>query len=242
MQKDSNREERNDIFVYLLAGVATSPLFMESLRLALHKRLEQHVGVKVQSELLFPYGDRSRRLAPQLWEIRHDMRLSLRSIARSIGGNRIVESIEPQLQKNKGHRTSLFIGHSGGGVAALHSSQLLMNKSIGSPPSAVVMVGSPRVRIPDNLQQLVLSLHATGKKRDLITKLGTFGGLSYGGLRRLPTWQSNKHAPTNIQGLPIIGGHADYFRDRAPFINQEGKSNLDISLEAIESWLYPQLR
>lgn len=230
---------RNDISIYLMAGVATAPHFMERFRIALLERLEQACG-SVYSELLFPYGDWSRRIVPQLWEIRHDMRLSFRRLKRSIGGNRLLASIRPQLSIGRSHRT-ILIGHSGGGVAALHAAQLMLDEQIDSLPSLVVMIGSPRVRIPANLQSSVLSLYAAGKSRDIISSIGTFGGWS-SGLRRFPTWQSNKHAPVNIQGLPIIGGHPDYFRERAPYMNLLGKSNLDISLEAIVSWLYPLMR
>jgi hypothetical protein len=97
--------------IYLMAGMATSPPFMEKLRVALKGRLEQS-GHVAHSELLFPYGDNSRRLIPQAWEIRHDMRLRFRRIADSIGGNRILKSIQPQLTVN-GENKILLIGHSG---------------------------------------------------------------------------------------------------------------------------------
>ncbi|WP_373229398.1 hypothetical protein [Cohnella sp.] len=236
MQRASNGVEGNEIYVYLMAGVATAPHFMEKFRAALHEKLAQS-GRSVHSELLFPYGDWSRRVVPQLWEIRYDMRLSFSRFSYSIGGNRLLSSILSQLPMDRSHRT-IFIGHSGGGVAAVHAAQLMLEKHIGSEPSQVVMIGSPRVRIPDNLQSSVLSLYATGKSRDLVSRLGTFGGWS-SELRRFPIWQADKHAPVNIQGLPIIGGHPDYFRDRAPYVNAIGKSNIDITLEAIEQWLYP---
>ncbi len=245
MLSDSNGKEGNEIRLYIMAGVATAPHFMETFRVALHGKLEQS-GQAVRSELLFPYGDWSRRLIPQLWEIRHDMRLGFRRIVDSIGGNRVLSSIPSQPTINGGSGT-ILIGHSGGGVAAVHAAQLLLEKDIGSQPCKVVMIGSPRCRIPIGMRHSVLTLYAAGKhgnginegsSRDMISRLGTFGGWS-AGLRRFPAWQADKHAPANILGVPIIGGHADYFRERAPFINPMGMSNMDLTLEAIVRWLIP---
>jgi hypothetical protein len=229
--------------IYLMAGMATSPNFMERVRVALQGRLEQS-GKVVHSELLFPYGDNRRRLIPQAWEIRHDMRLRFRRIAYSIGGNRVLTSIQSQLTVN-GEDKFLFVGHSGGGVAAVHTAKLLLERQHVLQPFPVVMVGSPRCRIPDEMQNYVLSLHAAGKSQkginagispDVVTRLGTFGGWT-AGLRRFPSWQVDKHAPANIRSVPIIGGHADYFRDCEPYVNPMGTSNLDITLEAIDRWL-----
>lgn len=236
MQRDSSRVERNDIYVYLIAGVATASMFMEKFRVTIHEKLAQG-GRKVHSELLFPYGDRSRRVVPQIWEVRHDMRLSFSWVTSSIGGNRLLTAIQPQIPMGQDH-TIILIGHSGGGVASVHAAQLMLERHIGTQPRPVVMIGSPRVRIPDILQSSVLSLYAMGNSRDLISRLGTFGGWS-AGLNRIPIWKPDKHAPANIQALPIIGGHPDYFRDRDPYINPMGKSNLDLTMEAIEQWLYP---
>lgn len=243
MPSDSNERVGNNVHLYLLAGVATAPLFMESLRLALHEKLARSSARIVHSELLFPYGEWSRRLIPQLWEIRHDMRLGFRRITSSIGGDRTQTSI--LARKNGDDKPfMILIGHSGGGVAAIHAAQLLIERGYGSAYS-VILIGSPRCRIPDGLRDSVLSISATGKRldiampgksRDLVSRLGTFGGW-HKPLRRLPAWKRDKHAPVSIHAVPIIGGHADYFRDSAPFVNSLGQSNLDLTLETIESWL-----
>jgi hypothetical protein len=229
--------------IYVMAGMATSPQFMERFRVTLQGRLEQSEHVD-HSEALFPYGDNSRRLISQLWEIRHDMRLRFRRITNSIGGNRILTSIKQQVTV-KGDHKMLFIGHSGGGVAAVQAAQLLLEQNRELQPFPVVMIGSPRCRIPDVMQNSVLSLHAAGRSPkeinagispDVVTRLGTFGGWT-AGLRRFPSWQVDKYAPANILSVPIIGGHADYFRDSEPYVNPMGTSNLDITLEAIDRWL-----
>jgi hypothetical protein len=233
MQSNSTRKKENGVDLYLMAGLATGPHFMEKLRAALHGSLEQW-WQPVHSELLFPYGDRSRRAFPQLWEIRSDMRRGFRRLSKSVGGNRALEAMKIRHDRlDRGRKTNLFIGHSGGGVAALHAAQLLSEQQ-GDSHCLIVMIGSPRCRIPEELRQSVLSIRAEGK--DPVTRLGSFGGWKAGKLR-IPSWYSDKHAPGEMRSVPIIGGHADYFRDSAPYVNPIGQSNLDITLEAIESWL-----
>jgi pimeloyl-ACP methyl ester carboxylesterase len=233
MQSDSTRKREYGIDLYLMAGLATTPHFMEKLRVALHGWLEQWWR-PVHSELLFPYGDRSRRAFPQLWEIRSDMRRGFRRLYKSVGGNRAIEALEiRRVRLDRDRKTTLFIGHSGGGVAAVHAAQLLSERQ-GDSDCLIVMIGSPRCRIPEGLRQSVLSISAAGK--DFVPRLGSFGGWK-AGMLRIPSWHSDKHAPGEMRSVPIIGGHADYFRDNAPYVNPMGQSNLDITLEAIESWL-----
>lgn len=228
--------------IYFMAGVSTSRMFMEKFRIAIHQHFENS-GKTVYSELLFPYGDMSRRLIRQIWEVRHDMRLGYRQITRTLGGNRVLAAIETNLSDRKDDQV-LMIGHSGGGIAAVHAATLLQARRPGMKSSYVVMIGSPRCRIPAELRFSVLSLHAEGRRRkwvsegispDFVTLLGSFGGWNLG-FRKLPSWQVDKHAPAHIRTVPIIGGHADYFRDGDPYLNPTGKSNLDHTIEAILSW------
>jgi hypothetical protein len=233
MQSDSTRKRENGIDLYLMAGLATGPHFMEKLRFELHGSLEKW-WQPVHSELLFPYGDRSRRAIPQLWEIRSDMQRGFRRLNNSVGGNRALEAIKIRgVRLDRGRKRTLFIGHSGGGVAAVHAAQLLSEQQ-GGTDCLIVMIGSPRCRIPEGLRHSVLSIRAASK--DIVPRLGSFGGWKAGKLR-IPAWYSDKHAPGEMRIVPIIGGHADYFRDCAPYVNSMGQSNLDITLEAIESWL-----
>jgi alpha-beta hydrolase superfamily lysophospholipase len=210
---------------------------MERFRVTLHDKLTTRSGTKVHSELLFPYGDWKRNVIRQVWEIRKDMSLNFSRISQSIGGNRVLSSLD--LNRSVNHeRRILLLGHSGGGVAAVHAAQLLLEKEICQQPCSVVMIGSPRIRIPTSLKQSVLALHGVGKSRDVVSRLGSFGGWTVRGKQRYPVWHTEKHAPGTQLGLSLIGGHPDYFRDHKPFINEAGKSNMDILLETIMEWLF----
>lgn len=286
--------ERVSVSLYLLAGLATSPNFMESFRGTLHGILEREgFGVRT-SQLLFPYGDWSRRAVPQLWEISRDMRLGTGRLDRSIGGSRAVDMIGSGW-KNKPDENDriVLIGHSGGGVAAVHAAWQLYDQ-LGGTPSPVVMIGSPRCRIPEELRASVLFVYAggaqdvraPGKPADGVSRLGTFGGWfgtgrvqaggpvpgtpSAGaaneadlsgassasgadglsgasrpvgggpadGRRRFwPAWRPDKHAPAFSSGVPIIGKHADYFREHEPYINELGLTNQRVTLSVVWPWL-----
>ncbi|WP_239617613.1 hypothetical protein [Cohnella mopanensis] len=269
MQRDSIGQEGNKLELYFMAGLGTSPLFMEKLRMTLLSELERiglfsalrSEGQPVHTELLFPYGDWTRRVLPQLWEIRSDLRLRPARISNSIGGNRALQAIRKSLDSGeKGRKsTTILIGHSGGGVAAVHTGQLLLEQGFCSS-CLVVMIGSPRCRIPERLKPFTLSIHAAGRdigtavtrrSSDFVSRIGTYGGWTIGGTavqvtearasggqrKRLPYWQKNKHAPSEIVAVRIIGKHADYFRDSAPYVNENGISNLEVTLGAILSWL-----
>lgn len=230
--------------LYLIAGFHTSENFMEEFRLTLHGRLER-AGVSVLSKLLFPYGDWSRRAVSQLLEIQRDMRLGPGDLERSIGGRKVLEEMERDRDGADGPRLPILIGHSGGGVAALHASGLLLKRR-GGKPCPVVMIGSPKCRIPEALLGSVLYIHAAGRRAregrrpisaDPVTRLGSFGGWHPPGKRGWRVWQRDKHAPERIVSVPILGGHADYFRSHAPFTDEEGRSNLDRINEAVWAWL-----
>ncbi|TVY00396.1 hypothetical protein [Cohnella terricola] len=244
----------NKIEMYFLAGLATAPTFMEGLRIALGEkigrfitpnRVADHSGSPVQSGLLFPYGDWSRKAIPQLWEIRADMRLGAERFSKSIGGNRVVASIESSgigdgFSPVRG-RTTLLVGHSGGGVAAVQAAEMLLRSGARSSCFAVT-IGSPRCRIPERLKPFVLAIRAARgetdrRSPDIVSRLGSYGGWILGSRLRLPAWHKGKHEPGATVGLPIIGGHADYFRNRAPYVNEQGKSNLDLVVDTITEWL-----
>ncbi|RED65542.1 hypothetical protein [Cohnella lupini] len=253
MRNDSNGIGKNEIELYVMAGLATAPLFMERLRHALVHTIDEigSLGRLAHSELLFPYGDWSRRSIPQLWEIRADMRLRLDRIEASIGGKRALGSIGSGRAEFDGSGTTyVMVGHSGGGVAAVHAAYLLLARD-ETATCFVIMIGSPRCRIPERLRPKTLSISAsgrskdgsrTGKSPDFISRLGSFGGWSTGEAAnrnrpRMPSWRKDKYAPSSMMSVPIIGGHADYFRDSAPYLNSGGMSNLDLTVEAIRSWL-----
>jgi hypothetical protein len=239
MLSDSNGKLESEVELFFMAGFATAPHFMEKMRVALHGLIE-HWGQSVHSELLFPYGDWSRGVVPQLWEIRSDMWLGLKRLNSSIGGNRALTLMNKRRTwPDHGRKTTILIGHSGGGVAAVHAAQILLSEQQGCSDYCVVMIGSPRCRIPESLRPSVLAISAAGT--DFISRLGTYGGWK-AGKRRFPSWHRDKHAPADTRVIPIIGGHADYFRDSAPYVNLEGISNLALTLEAIASWLSAKIR
>ncbi|SEO34505.1 hypothetical protein SAMN05518847_107153 [Paenibacillus sp. OV219] len=244
--------------LYLLGGLATAPLFMESFRSALHGVLGREGYEVATSELLFPYGNWSRGVVPQIWEIGRDMRRSPRKTGRSIGGRRTVAAIGESrhrlgLSASGGGRT-ILVGHSGGGVAAVHAAMQLMEQSSKGRSPLVVMIGSPRCRIPVQLRQSVLYVYATpagtpssgGRIADMICKLGTFGGWGGGSSvdfagraprRSFPGWNHNKYGPAGACGVPIVGWHPDYFREQAPYVNGMGLSNQWLTLHAVWEWL-----
>ncbi|WP_080838058.1 hypothetical protein [Cohnella massiliensis] len=230
-----------EVRLYLLAGLRTAPLFMEGFRVALHGRLEAS-GRSVRSRLLFPYGDWSRAVVPQLWEIRRDIGAGARRPERSIGGRRVLDLLLGE-GREQGTRT-LLVGHSAGGLAGLQAAQRLQALE-GGEPSPVVMIGSPRCRIPEAMLPYVLYMYAAGaeapsggsfRPADRVSRLGSFGGWT-ARPRRLPSWTADKFAPAHSRALPIVGGHADYFRERPPFVGPSGRSNLELTLETAWSWL-----
>jgi hypothetical protein len=261
MQSDLNGQREDELEAYFLAGLATATHFMERFRLAFLDLLAQsgirdRLGRPVHSELLFPYGDWNRRALAQLWEIRSDMRLPPAKISISIGGKRALAAMAAGKPVTGRGRTTLFVGHSGGGIAAIHAAHLLM-KSGSRSKCLAIMIGSPKCRIPQELRQSALSISAAGirsaekvaegKSPDLVSRLGTHGGWvrsmergqgNHSGFgMKLPSWHKHKHAPGTLITVPIVGGHADYFRESAPYVNSEGVSNLALTLEAIRSWL-----
>ncbi|XID95535.1 hypothetical protein ACF3MZ_13880 [Paenibacillaceae bacterium WGS1546] len=250
MRTPSIGQQRNNLEMYFLAGLATAPGFMDNVRIAMEARLRKEplrsrlgAGGTMRSELLYPYGDRSRSPLIQMWEIRADMRLRADRTERSIGGRRALEAILGS-RPDSGSRVAatLLVGHSGGGVAAVHAADQLLSRGL-SASCAVVKIGSPRCRIPQRLRSRVLAIRAqaradgrsSGRSPDIVPRLGSYGGWARG--RRI-SWSRDLHAPGARLEVPILGKHADYFRDRAPFLNAEGKSNLDLILDAIADWLY----
>lgn len=229
-----------NVHLYVLHGVKSAPHFLEGFRTTLHRRLEE-AGRRVRSETLFPYGDWSRSLAVQLREIARDLFLADRDARRSVGGLRILERIR-EAGAPDGGRIAL-VGHSGGGVAAARAAELLAERE-GEPP-LVVMIGSPRFRISARLGGSVLSVCAGApdrrggfRSRDGISRIATFGGLASRGWRMPGRWWEPVRGSLHEEAyIPIAGGHTDYFRDREPYVDGNGRTNLELTLEAVWSWL-----
>ena len=215
-----------------MAGLATASWFLDEIREQLAERLEQATGQPVCSLSIFPYGDSLRHPYRQFREIRRDT-LRRRSWQRSIGGRRAAEEISRHSRSDN----RLLVGHSGGGVAALHAAQLLVRAEERCRQYWIVQIGSPRCPVPSYLRDKTLYLYSvdkTGKAKDPICKLGSWGGWErtrYGVWR----WNSSLYAPATILPLQMVGGHPDYFRSH--LLNAAGQSNLELVLVAITDWL-----
>ncbi len=178
-----SRMANDHVSLYLLSGLATAPNFMDHFRLALHRMVEEKAA-SVHSELLFPYGDWSRRTIPQLREIGHDMRLGVSRYERSIGGKRAIEAMESKRTLNAGRRQTIWIGHSGGGIAAVHAAGILAERE-GEAQCPVVLIGSPKCRIQQELRGSVLYVYAVG---DSLPSKRSFWFFRQNSRPDLPSW------------------------------------------------------
>lgn len=220
----------------LMAGLATAPTFMEEFRLRLESRFLEETDSRPKGKLLFPYGDWSRRAAPQFLEIRRDLRLAFDRTAQSIGGKLVMESL---MEAGPDDRV-ILIGHSGGGVAALHGARLLQELQ-PSTESLVIQIGSPRCRIPQDFQQRTAYYYAAkpnGKTKDPVCRLGSWGGWQQGGTG-LIHWNGKRYVPSRIVPLYLAGGHADYFRTH--LADEQGRSNMEKTLQAVWSFIREKL-
>jgi len=223
--------------LFLAAGMATSPRFMEEAGKRLAALLGER-GWDARVMPLFPYGDRSRNRLAQIREIRHDVLLRPGRHARSVGGGRIAGAMRSAYRGGM----LLLVGHSGGAIAGLHAVQ------VWDEPLQVhlaerlrlVMVGSPRSPVPSRLKPNTLHIGARrkgGGAGEPILRLGTWGGWEKVPGRRLPRWNPDLYAPGTRRTIDLIGGHTDYFRSSPPYVDGEGKTNLDKLLECILEWL-----
>ena len=99
----------------------------------------------------------------------------------------------------------------------MHAAGMLAERE-GEAQCPVVLIGSPKCRIKQELRGSVLYVYAvgdslpskrssgaSGKIADRISRLGTFGGW-VANERGLPSWRMDKYAPLSTYGVPIIGG------------------------------------
>ncbi|QAY66905.1 lipase family protein [Paenibacillus protaetiae] len=219
------------IRIYLLAGVATSPtIFTECM--AKLEQLFRSDGIEPVIEMLLPYGDASRKLVRQVFEVGSDLPRKL-GFGR-IGGKQAFRDIN----KTYSGEPLLLIGHSGGGAAAYQAAKMLHAE--GADDFRVVQVGSPRMPIDPDFKQRVSYFHSVdkqGRSNDPITKIGSWGGFAASPKLAVPYWNRMKYAPGYVEGIPTIGGHADYFRHTEPFIDQQAVCNLDKTIGRMHSWL-----
>jgi hypothetical protein len=220
------------IALYVMVGVATAPNFMDKLSVELERRYEAD-GIKVRIHALFPYGDWNRKLRKQLLEVRQDLQYLKSGRIGSLRGKLVSEAI----QASYSGELIMIVGHSAGGIAGVLAASMLLEQGI--QVSKLVSIGSPKYAVPAKLQESLLYVYAVngkGKSADPITRIGTWGGWQRNS-GAMPSWNSNRHAPTHIRKVPIIGGHADYFRSHEPYINEKGATNLQVTMASIWDWL-----
>ncbi|OXM13190.1 thioesterase domain-containing protein [Paenibacillus herberti] len=219
--------------VYHVAGVATYPSTFVECRKQLERILALH-GTEASFETLFPYGDYSRSMWRQIWEVRSD--LTRLVLPTRIGSKTMLREIE---RSHEGGPI-LLIGHSGGGVAAYQTARMLLRQGIPPEELRVAQIGSPKVPVDDALKASVgyfYAVNAAGKPADPITRIGSWAGWASGGSGRVPAWSRARHAPGHMQGLTVIGGHTNYFRHQLPYVDERSLSNLDKTVGAMAEWL-----
>ncbi|WP_409341542.1 hypothetical protein [Paenibacillus sp. MBLB4367] len=221
--------------VYMMAGVASSPDFMNEFRDGWERRF-QDAGHAVRVHIFYPYGDWSRSMVRQLREVRSDLMAGFTRRKGSVGGKRAYEAIKSSYDGGN----LLIVGHSAGGLAGVHAAHMLAEEG-HEEPVRVVKIGSPKCTIPLTARDSVLIVDAVdgrGKVSDPISRLGTWAGWERGRFG-LPRRNSRLFAPASITHVSIVGGHADYFRSSHPFIGEDGQSNMQLVSDVIWSWLQP---
>jgi len=207
--------------------------FREELSLRLRER-----GYEVQSASLYPYGDWSRKVTPQLLEIARDI-TDMRERLFSSAGALAVR--DPVIRAAESGCTVLLTGHSGGGVTAVQLAAQLV--AAGYAPPLVVQIGSPRCPIPAHLKSRTLfmsAVRADGRRSDAVARLGRWSGWARG-RGGIPLWKRDAYAPGAIESVALIGGHPDYFRTHASYVDHEGKSNMDRTLHPLLRWFDSRL-
>ncbi|SDN73890.1 hypothetical protein SAMN04487897_104251 [Paenibacillus sp. yr247] len=224
--------EPEEIVIYVSAGFATAPHFLDAFAAALSARYEQ-AGSRVRTIVHYPYGDWTRQRQRQLREITSDLWNNAHQKPSLYGGKSLIKLIT---ENHTPEQQLLLIGHSAGAVASVQAADLLVKEGISI--LGVIQIGSPKCAIPPSLKHCVLYLNAANQldqSIDPIPRLGTWGGWTKTRLG-VHRWNSMKHAPIHRRTLPLIGGHADYFRDHNPYIWQEA-TNLETTINTIWTWL-----
>ncbi len=230
--------ENKGMYLYALAGIGTAPGFMQEFHGELARRLAAATGLPVEGGLLYPYGEWSRSVRRQVWEVWRDIRLPAGAWEGSYG----VAALRRELEGvARGSGPVVLVGHSGGGTAAVHAAAMLQ-AAAPERPVAVVQIGSPRSPVPPGLREAVVFGFACGpggRGRDPVCRLGSWRAARGGGGRVV---FGRLLLPGQRIPLPIAGGHPDYFRGHLR--NAAGVSNLELVTAAVEKHirgLWPQL-
>ncbi|GAB2696371.1 hypothetical protein ACFQWB_03455 [Paenibacillus thermoaerophilus] len=223
----TNGKRAGDWDVYLIAGVRSYPGLFRGCIAELERRFGE-MGLAPAIRELFPYGDHTAPIVRQLLEVQGDW-FAFGEAARA--GTRIVAEYVRSWSRG---RKAMLVGHSGGGVAAYRAAARLAGEG-AIADFRVVQIGSPKVPIHAEHRSRVRAIAAVderGRCTDPVARLGSWGGLRRGryGLR---LWDRLKHAPGEREGIPVIGGHAYYFRSDAPYVHPERGSNLSLTVDAI---------
>lgn len=213
--------------IYMLAGIGSRRTIFSSCMKELERRYAEH-GRSPCIRDLFPYGDCTRNFYYQLLLVRKDL-FDLPCMAH-VGANAIIS----QVKANSAGRPVLFIGHSGGGIAAYQAAVMLERQGV-IREWRVVQIGAPRIRIrrehADRVHYVVC-VDDAGSCADYITLLGSWGGIRRNRLG-IPYWDRAKYAPDHILPVRTLGGHQHYFRTEAPFVHRERGSNLRVITDLI---------
>jgi hypothetical protein len=213
--------------IYLLAGVGSTPSLFNECKRELRERFKAAGREPVIREL-FPYGDHTHKIWRQVLEVGADL-ARLRGSWRS-GGKAAAEEV----RRLSAGRPVLFIGHSGGCVAAYHAAVKLLGDGV-IPDFRIVQVGSPKVPIRAAYRDKVsyfVAVGESGKRRDPITLLGSWSGWSRSP-RGVWYWNKMKYAPGFVGNIVVLGGHEHYFRNDEKYIHPMRGSNLSLTLDTI---------
>ncbi len=229
----SNTTQVERMRIVLLAGIATAPQFFGRC-CDWVASVARQAGWLARVDAIYPYGDHSRSVWRQVGEVSGDLphRLSLLRVGGRAAADHIRNSYDGE--------QLVLIGHSGGGAAAYQAVRILLKEQKLRPENCrIIQIGSPKMPIAPELRQHVYYIHAVddhGKAKDPITRLGSWGGWSAGRFR-LPGWNASKYAPAHIEGIELIGGHADYLRHDQPFVDEQQQSNLEKTLGRAWQWV-----
>lgn len=213
--------------IYLLAGIGSTPAIFDECIRELKTRFGKAGRDPVIRQLL-PYGDHTQKLWRQVLEVAADL-VRIHGAWRS-GGRETAGQVR---QFSSGRRV-LFIGHSGGGVAAYHAAAMLSGEK-AITDFRIVQVGSPKVpiRIPFRSKvSYFVAVDEKGNLRDPVARLGSWSGWSRGRLGMF-YWNRLKYAPGFIGTIPVLGGHEHYFRNDSRYTHPERGSNLSRTLDTI---------
>jgi hypothetical protein len=230
--------ENNGMYLYALAGVGTAPGFMREFHGELARRLAAATGLPVDGDLLYPYGEWSRSVRRQIWEVWRDIRLPAGAWEGSLGVAAIRRELAPAA---RGSGPVVLVGHSGGGTAAVHAAAMLL-AAAPERPVAVVQIGSPRSPVPPLLREATVYCFACGpggRGRDPVCRLGSWRAARGGGGRLV---LGRLLLPGQLISLPIAGRHPDYFRGHLRTAG--GETNLELVEATVEKHirgLWPRL-